>query len=171
MEQRQAKYFMANFGRVFIYIICIYMYYIKLLIYLLKYFYFRLESIHRANVVHRDFHSGNILLDLDNQKRYQWHIGDLGLSQPADNSISNNEIYGVIPYIAPEIFKGSKFSRESDVYSFGMIMWELTTGRKPFADVEHDHILIYQIINGKQPEITNDTPECFCQFNEKLLGF
>ncbi|PKY57167.1 hypothetical protein RhiirA4_549549 [Rhizophagus irregularis] len=42
-----------------------------------------------------------------------------------------------------------------------MIMWELTTGCKPFADVEHNINLIYEIIDGKRPEITNDTPECF----------
>ncbi len=36
-------------------------------------------------------------------------------------------------------------------------MWELTTGCKPFANVEHDHILIYEIIDGKRPEITHDT--------------
>ncbi|PKY30014.1 kinase-like protein, partial [Rhizophagus irregularis] len=66
-----------------------------------------------------------------------------------------------IPYIAPEIFKGAAFSKESDVYSFGMIMWELTTGCKPFANIEHNIELIYEIIDGKRPEITNDTPECF----------
>ena len=98
--------------------------------------------------------------DSKGNKRFQWQIGDLGLSQPA-SCTSNNEIYGVIPYIAPEIFKGSAFSKESDVYSFGMIMWEFTTGCKPFADVEHDHNLIYQIIDGRRPEITDDTPECF----------
>ena len=43
-----------------------------------------------------------------------WCIGDLGLSQPANNT-SNNEIYGVIPYIASEIFKGTAFSKESDI--------------------------------------------------------
>jgi serine/threonine protein kinase len=91
-------------------------------------------------------------------------IGDLGLSQPANDTSdtsSDNEIYGVIPYIAPEIFKGSAFSKKSDVYSFGMIMWELTTGCKPFANVEHDHILIYKIIDGERPEITEDTPEFY----------
>jgi len=88
-----------------------------------------------------------------------WQIGDLGLSQPANNTLSSNEIYGVIPYIAPEIFKGAKFSKESDIYSMGMIMWELTTGCKPFANVEHDVNLIYEIIDGKRPEITDDTPE------------
>src|SRR5947207_1801842 len=73
------------------------------------FFYFRLETIHNAKIIHRDFHSGNILFDLSNRKRYQWQIGDLGLSQPVNNTSSNNEIYGVIPYIAPEIFKGSAF--------------------------------------------------------------
>ncbi|EXX57870.1 Ssk22p [Rhizophagus irregularis DAOM 197198w] len=120
-----------------------------------------LETIHKANYIHRDFHSGNILYDFSSTKRYQWLIGDLGLSQPADNTSSNNEIYGVIPYIAPEIFRGSTFSKETDVYCMGMIMWELTTGCKPFANVEHDIILIFKILDGEQPEITEDTPECY----------
>ena len=70
-------------------------------------------------------------------------------------------MYGVIPYIAPEIFKGSPFSKESDVYCIGMIMWELTTGCKPFASVGHDIDLIIKILDGERPEITEDTPECF----------
>ena len=48
-----------------------------------------------------------------------------------------------------------------------MIMWELTTGCKPFADVEHNTELIYTIIDGKRPEITNDTPECFANLMKK----
>ncbi|RIA83927.1 kinase-like domain-containing protein [Glomus cerebriforme] len=79
-----------------------------------------------SNFVHRDFHSGNILFD----ENSSWKIGDLGLSQPVNNT-SNNEIYGVIPYIAPEIFKGFAFSKESDVYC------------------------------RERPKITEDTPECF----------
>ncbi|GET58771.1 kinase-like domain-containing protein [Rhizophagus irregularis DAOM 181602=DAOM 197198] len=42
-----------------------------------------------------------------------------------------------------------------------MIMWELTTGCKPFANVEHDIYLIIKIIDGARPEITEDTPECY----------
>ncbi|RIA90345.1 kinase-like domain-containing protein [Glomus cerebriforme] len=114
-----------------------------------------LETIHNADFIHRDFHSGNILNDYNNgrnirYRRDEWKIGDLGLSQPANNTSSNNEIYGVIPYIAPEIFKGSAFSKESDVYSMGMIMWEFTTGCKPFANVKHDIHLVYKILDGER---------------------
>ena len=49
----------------------------------------------------------------------------------------------------------------------GMIMWELTTGCKPFANVEHDTDLIYEIIDGKRPEITSDTPECFANLMKR----
>jgi serine/threonine protein kinase len=121
-----------------------------------NFFIYRLNCIHEERFIHRDLHSGNIL-----SVNSKWHIGDLGLSQPANITSSNNNIYGVIPYIAPEIFNGNAFTKESDIYSMGMIMWELTSGCKPFADFDHDTDLIYKIIDGKRPEITNDTPECF----------
>ncbi|GBC00622.1 hypothetical protein RclHR1_03910009 [Rhizophagus clarus] len=147
-----------------------------------------LETIHEVNYIHRDFHSGNILCWIDKdafnfppifiadpmspavelmleerlkfEATYHWLIGDLGLSQP-ESTTPNNELYGVIPYIAPEIFKGSPFSKESDVYSMGMIMWELTTGCKYFANIEHGTNLILRILDGERPEITEDTPECY----------
>ncbi|RGB24333.1 kinase-like domain-containing protein [Rhizophagus diaphanus] len=119
-----------------------------------------LQNIHRTNFIHRDLHSGNILVDIPSYYE-TCKIGDLGLSRHANGTLSDNEIYGVVPYIAPEIFKGSAFSKESDIYSLGMIMWELTTGCKPFTDVEHDHSLIFNILDGARPEITEDTPECY----------
>ncbi|GBC23757.2 kinase-like domain-containing protein [Rhizophagus irregularis DAOM 181602=DAOM 197198] len=107
-----------------------------------------LQTIHEKDFIHRDFHSG--------------------LSQPANNTLSNNEIYGVIPYVAPEIFKGAAFSKASDIYSMGMIMWELTTGCKPFANIDEDDVhLVYKIIDGIRPEITDDTPEDFVNLIKK----
>ena len=49
----------------------------------------------------------------------------------------------------------------------GMIMWELTTGCKPFTNVEHDTDLIYEIIDGKRPEITSDTPEYYANLMKR----
>jgi serine/threonine protein kinase len=64
-------------------------------------------------------------------------------------------------YIAPEIFKGSTFSKETDVYCMGMIMWELTTGCKPFTGFKQDFDLVYKILDGERPKITEDTSECY----------
>ncbi|GBC47577.2 kinase-like domain-containing protein [Rhizophagus irregularis DAOM 181602=DAOM 197198] len=89
-----------------------------------------LFAIHDENFIHRDLHSGNILVNNDSSY-IEYAVGDLGLSRHANDILSNNEIYGVIPYIAPEIFKGSTFSKESDIYSLGMIMWKLTTEDTP----------------------------------------
>src|SRR4051794_14771910 len=53
----------------------------------------------------------------------------------------------------PEIFQGRKYTKASDIYSFGMIMWELMTGRKPFWNQNHDTDLIIKICDGFRPPI------------------
>jgi len=133
-------------------------------------FLFRLKTIHNSNYVHRDIHIENILLVKSYQKwkTGQWLIGDFGLSQPASQPANYaNVIYGVIPYIAPEIFNRIAFSKASDVYAMGIVMWVLTTGCKPFSNIEYDLNLIYKIIEGERPEITYDTPECFANLMKK----
>ena len=81
-------------------------------------------------------HSGNIFSHTIN-----WSvIGDLGLCQQVvDKKDNPNKIFGVIPYLAPEILTKKPYTKESDIYSFGMIMWEFTTGMKPFHDRPHNH--------------------------------
>ena len=86
-------------------------------------------------------------------------IGDLGLCQQLNERGNPNKIFGVIPYLAPEVLSRKPYTKESDIYSFGMIMWEFTTGKKPFHDRPHNHLLISDILNGERPQITDDTPE------------
>ncbi len=116
-----------------------------------------LKYIHDVNIIHRDFHSGNIFFE----SIYNVIIGDLGLSKSATESLddNNNEIYGIIPYMAPDIFNGHKYAKKSDIYSFGMIMWEFMTGRRPFWDRVHDAELIIEICDGLRPPIVTNAPE------------
>ncbi|RGB41310.1 kinase-like domain-containing protein [Rhizophagus diaphanus] len=115
-----------------------------------------LINIHDANIVHRDFHSGNIFF---RDKFPYVSIGDLGISKSATESTDDNENYGIIPYMAPEIFRGQKYTKASDIYSFGMIMWEFMTGRRPFWDKVHDTELIIEIYKGSRPPIVTNAPE------------
>jgi len=73
-----------------------------------------LKDVHEKGLIHRDFHSGNIL------KGTLWHITDLGLCRPA-NETDKGKVYGVLPYVAPEVLCGKPYSQTSDIYSFGII--------------------------------------------------
>ncbi|RHZ74591.1 hypothetical protein Glove_220g41 [Diversispora epigaea] len=120
-----------------------------------------IKDIHDKKIVHRDLHTGNILVNNNNYTNFPV-ISDLGFSQPANidpNLSTEYQIYGVIPYMAPELFKYQPYTYASDIYSIGMIMWELTSGHRPFHDQEHGPKLILDILDGKRPEITEDTPE------------
>ena len=95
-------------------------------------------------------------------------IGDLGLCQQiVDKKDNPNKIFGVIPYLAPEVLSKKPYTKESDIYSFGMIMWEFTTGKKPFHDRPHNHVLISDILKGKRPQITDDTPEFYAKLMKR----
>src|SRR5437899_10146859 len=48
-----------------------------------------------------------------------------------------------------------------------MIMWEFTTGKKPFHDRPHNHLLVTDILNGKRPQITDDTPEFYAELMKR----
>ncbi|CAI2177390.1 4446_t:CDS:2 [Funneliformis geosporum] len=94
-------------------------------------------------------------------------IGDLGLSKSATEA-DDNEIYGIIPYMAPEVLQGQKYTKKSDIYSFGMIMWECMTGRRPFWDRAHDTELIIDICDGLHPPIGNiNAPEGYIELMKK----
>ena len=87
--------------------------------------------------------------------------------QIVDKKDDPNKIFRVTPYLAPEVLSKKPYTKESDVYSFGMIMWEHTTGKKPFHDREHNHLLITDILNGIRPQVTDDTPEFYAELMKK----
>ncbi|KAG9306477.1 hypothetical protein G9A89_008413, partial [Geosiphon pyriformis] len=123
-----------------------------------------LKKIHSSGMVHRDLHSGNIL----QFSRFLTNFVDYGLCQPVKNEATTTKeekkIYGVIPYIPPEVLRGEKFTLAGDIYSYGMLLWELSTGKPPFYDCKHDHILIMAILNGQRPKITSPLiPPCIAE--------
>ncbi|GBB96775.1 hypothetical protein RclHR1_02830011 [Rhizophagus clarus] len=112
-----------------------------------------LNNIHKENLIHRDLHSGNIL---HHKYTNSWFIGDFGFCGPADKKL--NSIYGNLPYIAPEIINGSETTFKSDIYSFAMLMWEISAGQPPFINLEKNNNLAANIIAGMRPRIITGTP-------------
>src|SRR3989337_158833 len=69
--------------------------------------------------------------------------------------------------MAPEIFNGHEYTEESDIYSFGMIMWEFMTGRRPFWNENHDIELIIKICDGLRPPTITNAPEGYIELMKK----
>src|SRR3954447_10337998 len=125
-----------------------------------------LGTIHEKKMVHRDFHIGNILLSSSGNDTGSY-ISDMGLCGEVDNIDAAN-IYGVMPYVAPEVLRGKPYTQAADIYSFGMVMYFVATGRQPFADRAHDQNLALSICNGIRPEITEkDAPKCYIDLVKK----
>ncbi|GBB95487.1 hypothetical protein RclHR1_25480002, partial [Rhizophagus clarus] len=116
-----------------------------------------LKQIHEQKLIHCDFHDGNILKGGGSGV----YISDLGLCQPVKSFLKTNNIYGVIPFMAPEVLRGKPYTPASDIYSFSMIMWEFTSGVSPFNGIAHDFRLSVSICKGERPEIIENTPQCY----------
>src|SRR6266511_5686119 len=122
---------------------------IIILIYLCSSLYY----IHEKDLIHCDLHSGNILIQGGAS-----FITDLGLCGPVDEKLSG-KIYGIVSYIAPEVLQGKKNTKESDVYSIGMLIWEIFEGYPPFDDKAHGPCLILKICEGLRPQILPSMPD------------
>ncbi|GBB98957.1 hypothetical protein RclHR1_33730001 [Rhizophagus clarus] len=114
-----------------------------------------LLDVHNSGFVHKDFHSGNIL----HNHSFPF-ISDLGMCQPANKqSIKEQGIYGVLPFMAPEVLRGHQYTKAADIYSFGIMMNEFLSEEIPFNDIPHDKFLAIQICKGYRPKISKDVPK------------
>jgi serine/threonine protein kinase len=111
-----------------------------------------LRNIHEKGLIHRDLHIGNILKLED-----LTCITDMGLCKPADYNVSEkkNSIYGVLPYVAPEILRGQNYTKASDIYSFGIIMYEVISGLPPYYNISHNNNLAIRICRRFRPRFNN----------------
>ncbi len=112
-----------------------------------------LDTLHLLNLVHGDLHSGNILYYY-----LRFYITDFGLCRPEVNQ-SDGKVFGVLPYIAPEVLDLKPYTKASDIYSFGIVMNEYLSGETPYNDIAHDLSLAIGICQGIRPVISKDTPK------------
>ncbi|KAG0347828.1 hypothetical protein BG004_006851 [Podila humilis] len=85
-----------------------------------------------------------------------------GKTSSGNNKSSNDPLIGVMAYIAPERFKKpSFFDARCDVYSLGVLLWELTSGHSAFAKSPQDIQLAVSILNGKREDPVEGTPASY----------
>ncbi|RIB01356.1 kinase-like domain-containing protein [Gigaspora rosea] len=125
-----------------------------------------LQMIHSQGLIHRDLHSGNILQD----NLHSAYVADLGLSITTTKPLNAERrgIYGILPYIAPEVLDGNQYTTASDIYSFGIIMWEILYGKSVNYNQGFGIQLQIKICRENlRPRIIEDTPQCYINLMKK----
>lgn len=117
-----------------------------------------LDYIHRAGIIHRDIKSSNVLLDADGRS----YLSDFGIARLTDDDTqmtSTGNVLGTVDYIAPELFEANgKASTRSDLYSLGVLLYEMVTGRLPFT-AENQIALVSMHVNQPPPSPRKFRPQ------------
>lgn len=110
---------------------------------------------HGAGIVHRDIKPANIMLTQHDEIK----LLDFGLAKLAgglDLTVMGSTV-GTAAYMSPEQMKGEEVGKAADVWSLGAVLYEMATGRKPFA-VDYDQALLYAILNEDPKPVSELNP-------------
>lgn len=102
-----------------------------------------LGAAHAAGMIHRDIKPENVLIADDGRIK----LGDFGLARAISTSTSTGALIGTVAYLSPELVLGKQADARSDIYSVGIMLYEMITGRQPF-DGEVPIQVAYQHVNA-----------------------
>jgi serine/threonine protein kinase len=120
-----------------------------------------LDAVHRAGIVHRDLKPGNVFLTHDHDGTFA-RVLDFGISQETDEAETSSAlIVGTPEYMSPEQAMGAPLDARADLYSIGVILYEMLSGRVPFEHEDGQRVLEMLMTDVPTPviKLRPDAPE------------
>jgi class 3 adenylate cyclase/tRNA A-37 threonylcarbamoyl transferase component Bud32 len=106
-------------------------------------------------IVHRDLKPSNLLVD----ESWNVKVADFGFARIKEENITMTRC-GTPAWTAPEVIRGERYSELADVYSFGIIMWEMATRKQPYAGRNFMGVTL-DVLEGKRPQVPADCPAAY----------
>jgi serine/threonine protein kinase len=128
-----------------------------------------LSYAHLKGVIHRDIKPANILLSTEGQAK----IADFGIARPVDSTLTAvGSMLGTPNYMSPEQVKCADVTARSDLFSVGVVMYEMLTGVKPFSAADVSSILrnVVERVPPLASEVNKDVPEPIARFVAHLFA-
>ncbi len=121
-----------------------------------------LSEAHTKGIVHRDVKAENIMVNTKNQIK----VMDFGLAKLKGSLklTKTSSTVGTLAYMAPEQIQGSDVDARSDIFSYGIVLFEMLAGKTPFRG-EHDAAMMYSIVNEEPESILKYRPELPADFD------
>lgn len=128
-----------------------------------------LARAHHLDVIHRDIKPGNVLLTEKDEPR----LTDFGIAHIAGSARMTEEghVVGTVSYISPEILRAQPPSPRSDIWAFGVMLFEMLTKQRPF-DRQHPMATMQAILTQRPPDITDmreDIPDALIDLIYRML--
>uniref|UniRef100_A0A3P8QC28 Mitogen-activated protein kinase kinase kinase 12 n=1 Tax=Astatotilapia calliptera TaxID=8154 RepID=A0A3P8QC28_ASTCA len=116
-----------------------------------------MNYLHLHKIIHRDLKSPNILITYDDAVK----ISDFGTSKELSDKSTKMSFAGTVAWMAPEVIRNEPVSEKVDIWSFGVVLWEMLTGEVPYKDVDSSAIIWGVGNNSLQLPVPDSCPESF----------
>ncbi|XP_011003100.1 PREDICTED: dual specificity protein kinase shkB-like isoform X1 [Populus euphratica] len=108
-----------------------------------------MHCLHQNNIVHRDLKSANLLMDENGVAK----VADFGVARVQDHSGVMTAETGTYRWMAPEVIEHKPYDHKADVFSFGIVLWELLTGKLPYEHLSPLQAAVGVVQQGLRPSI------------------